>query len=971
MAKKFSQLTAAAALAGTEILALVQGGVSKRVTASALAALSPGTPGSVDLNPGLSQVLGLLGRALNAATPLLGQSYVFDGSEHVPAGRKIHLSLFGGVADVNLAVPGSGTCIADALEAAVATLDPTGKIQSGIIELDATPGTAYRLARVPRIRQACIVRGQGGSMFAAGTLILCDPGVTGLRVLGSDDPVESPAGAYATVIEHLVIKSYAQDTTITYGDYDGQSTKTVTNATNATPIVVTTANPHSAKTGDTEIITGVVGNTAANGTHTITVLSPTTFSLNGSVGNGAYVSGGTAENSKLLYRILDVVDTSDFAVDQMVAIDGMGQPCTLKGTTATATLGSPTVTIESVASGRTMLAFGDAGGGDGVYPGTQEAGWYITIPGAYDYPTRVVSTDITGTILTMASNASGSVTGVAVRWRAPMVGYIVSKTADSIVIDAYGASLAEASAPLIMTAAASRGVTIRHFDCGIDARNKVKIHCVTVGGPSVTDGFPGAAFALRGDHGNIPQSTGVNLSTVRECESYHNRHAGFTVGSDANGNAYSSVQSSRSWDWSFVDISTLGNYYAMTHTDGSHGIVTHDPIGCESVIVYPYTEAGTVNSFGDGCLVFGQTGSVYEGGTIQTRGTVNLLRFGIAAFNGTESHLGQPDQYIRCKQDGAAGSMSFSRVDAVNDAGTSTGWNRWTHELVFRNHPIAIADDNQTDVRAGTLWLPHDFMLGDEVNSNAMTVSESARIASTRGLATTGAVNRDPAQGTFDAVNTNYFYGALNTATSTNNDTSWDKGDWVRDANVLDGCPTRHIIEAGHRGPEWQVSTSYAQYNFVCPTQDNHNGSMYQKLTAGPHTSGATEPDWTTAPTLQDTIVDGAVTWTNVGVAAFSVPVEPDGYIPYEEVGSTTWTQTTRAYLHGAVKVNDTDVSLVGALTLTLPNNRRKFWFWNNTAQDLLIKCAAGNTVTIAAGMAAEVQGTGAEMRRRTADVTP
>jgi len=41
------------------------------------------------------------------------------------------------------------------------------------------------------------------------------------------------------------------------------------------------------------MITGVVGNTAANGTWVVEVQTATTIALNGSTGNGAYVSGGT------------------------------------------------------------------------------------------------------------------------------------------------------------------------------------------------------------------------------------------------------------------------------------------------------------------------------------------------------------------------------------------------------------------------------------------------------------------------------------------------------------------------------------------------------------------------------------------------------------------------------------------------------------------------------------------------------
>ena len=58
-------------------------------------------------------------------------------------------------------------------------------------------------------------------------------------------------------------------------------------ATNATPIVITTASAHGAKTGDRAVVRGVEGNTNANGAFTITVLSTTTFSLDGSSGDGA------------------------------------------------------------------------------------------------------------------------------------------------------------------------------------------------------------------------------------------------------------------------------------------------------------------------------------------------------------------------------------------------------------------------------------------------------------------------------------------------------------------------------------------------------------------------------------------------------------------------------------------------------------------------------------------------------------
>lgn len=74
----------------------------------------------------------------------------------------------------------------------------------------------------------------------------------------------------------------------------GALTPAVTNATNASPIVITTSSPHRFSTGNSVRISGVGGNTAANGDWTITVTSSTQFSLSGSSGNGAYTSGGSA-----------------------------------------------------------------------------------------------------------------------------------------------------------------------------------------------------------------------------------------------------------------------------------------------------------------------------------------------------------------------------------------------------------------------------------------------------------------------------------------------------------------------------------------------------------------------------------------------------------------------------------------------------------------------------------------------------
>lgn len=66
----------------------------------------------------------------------------------------------------------------------------------------------------------------------------------------------------------------------------------ITGATNASPIVITSAN-HNLTTNTRVTIAGVLGNTAANGDWMVTIIDGNRFSLNSSTGNGAYTSGGT------------------------------------------------------------------------------------------------------------------------------------------------------------------------------------------------------------------------------------------------------------------------------------------------------------------------------------------------------------------------------------------------------------------------------------------------------------------------------------------------------------------------------------------------------------------------------------------------------------------------------------------------------------------------------------------------------
>ncbi len=75
----------------------------------------------------------------------------------------------------------------------------------------------------------------------------------------------------------------------------------ITGASNTSPITITTTNTGVLSAGEQVTISGVGGNTAANGTFTISNITGTSFDLNGTTGNGAYTSGGSWSAFKSQY----------------------------------------------------------------------------------------------------------------------------------------------------------------------------------------------------------------------------------------------------------------------------------------------------------------------------------------------------------------------------------------------------------------------------------------------------------------------------------------------------------------------------------------------------------------------------------------------------------------------------------------------------------------------------------------------
>jgi hypothetical protein len=86
----------------------------------------------------------------------------------------------------------------------------------------------------------------------------------------------------------------------------------VVSASQNTPIVIVTDAPHNIYTGDRVSVSGVVGNTAANGHFNATRIDEISFSLDNSAGVASYVSGGTVKQAGVYGLQLMVEASSGF-----------------------------------------------------------------------------------------------------------------------------------------------------------------------------------------------------------------------------------------------------------------------------------------------------------------------------------------------------------------------------------------------------------------------------------------------------------------------------------------------------------------------------------------------------------------------------------------------------------------------------------------------------------------------------------
>jgi hypothetical protein len=180
----------------------------------------------------------------------------------------------------------------------------------GQFDAGAGPRPLYAFRPAPDDRTPCrnvgdstvplygVVRVSGAD--ADGRLWVAEPDADGqYAVINAGDPIAPGADGWVTA--ESPARALYEGGTPANGEVWGPKADSyklhpheasVGGASNASPIVITEPG-HGRTTGDTVTISGVTGNTAANGTWVITVVDADHYSLDGSTGDGDYTSGGT------------------------------------------------------------------------------------------------------------------------------------------------------------------------------------------------------------------------------------------------------------------------------------------------------------------------------------------------------------------------------------------------------------------------------------------------------------------------------------------------------------------------------------------------------------------------------------------------------------------------------------------------------------------------------------------------------
>jgi hypothetical protein len=158
-------------------------------------------------------------------------------------------------------------------------------------------GTKTRIALAPSSLSRWVdLTGGGTNQFSGIELNGADPRMTSLTARVVFETIKTPRylrSSTVTASRDVLLAGNGEDFVRYFDRKQNFHQLDINAATNATPIQITTTTNHQLATGDAVWIEGVEGNLAANGLWNITRINATQFTLDGSIGSGAYTAGGT------------------------------------------------------------------------------------------------------------------------------------------------------------------------------------------------------------------------------------------------------------------------------------------------------------------------------------------------------------------------------------------------------------------------------------------------------------------------------------------------------------------------------------------------------------------------------------------------------------------------------------------------------------------------------------------------------
>ena len=245
---------------------------------------------------------GGVGATLTFTSAMGGCPWGVNGSD---TSHSLYIS--GGTGTAEAVTITGGTCVAGATSGTI-TFTPANTHSGQWTIRSATGGVREALQDLPS---------DGGSVLASnlgGVTMRGDPlgGVTKPFAL-----ILSSAGNLSVNIstdvtwnitrsgQKIIGQSERAIAIFTSSSFTASSPFTITDCTNATPIVCTTSASHGYSSGGLVHIYSVGGNTAANGSWDLSAVTATTLTLRGSVGSGAYTSGGSVIKVTPVIKILN------------------------------------------------------------------------------------------------------------------------------------------------------------------------------------------------------------------------------------------------------------------------------------------------------------------------------------------------------------------------------------------------------------------------------------------------------------------------------------------------------------------------------------------------------------------------------------------------------------------------------------------------------------------------------------------